>query len=131
MKTAPSTKRPSAASSPTPDALLKKLGLNADNPGVFCGEWLGSGKPLKSVSPIDGRVLATVRTATPEEYERAVQRAQEAFREWQLVPAPSAAKSSANSATPCATPKRDLGPPGHAGDGQDPRRGRGRSAGDD
>ena len=54
MKTAPSTKRPSAANAPTPDALLKKLGLSADNPGVFCGEWLGSGKPLKSVSPIDG-----------------------------------------------------------------------------
>ena len=34
-------------SSPTStSALLKKLGLRAENPGVFCGEWLGSGKPL-------------------------------------------------------------------------------------
>ena len=40
-------------------ALLRKLGLKPINPGVFCGEWLGSGRMLKSVSPIDGKVLAT------------------------------------------------------------------------
>jgi aldehyde dehydrogenase (NAD+) len=64
------------------------LGLNADNPGVFCGEWLGSGKSLASVSPIDGKILATVRTATPAEYERTAEAAQKAFKEWQTVPPP-------------------------------------------
>src|ERR1035437_7981506 len=82
-----SSKRPAAAPASN-SSLLKKLGLESDNPGVFCGEWLGSGKPLKSVSPIDGRVLATVRTATEAEYERTARRAQAAFRQWQLVPAP-------------------------------------------
>ena len=57
MKSSRTSKRPAAASAST-SALLKKLGLRADNPGVFCGDWLGSGKPLQSVSPIDGRVLA-------------------------------------------------------------------------
>jgi len=69
-------------------ALFKKLGLKESNPGVFCGEWLGGGKSLKSVSPINGRTLATVRTATEDEYERVVQRAQAAFQTWQSLPAP-------------------------------------------
>src|SRR5262249_42405207 len=69
-------------------SLLRKLGLEEENAGAFSGEWLGSGKLLQSISPIDGRLLATVRTATPEEYERTSQRAQEAFQKWQAVPAP-------------------------------------------
>src|SRR5438094_2334947 len=68
--------------------ILRKLGLEGDNPGVFCGEWLGSGKLLKSTSPIDGKLLATVRTATAEQYERTVRRARVAFEQWRAVPAP-------------------------------------------
>src|SRR5258708_6676611 len=74
--------------SASPDGILRKLGLEGDNPGVFCGDWIGSGKVLKSVSPINGQVLATVRTATPEQYERTVARAREAFEKWRMVPAP-------------------------------------------
>ena len=73
---------------PTTSTLLKKLGLERDNPGAFCGEWLGNGPPLQSVSPIDGRTLASIRTATPEQYEQTVQRALAAFGQWQTVPAP-------------------------------------------
>ena len=69
-------------------SVLRKLGLDRENPGVFCGEWLGSGDLLKSISPINGQVLATVRTATADEYERSVKRAQTAFHQWQQVPAP-------------------------------------------
>src|SRR5262245_50377906 len=69
-------------------SVLRKLGLDRENPGVFCGEWLGSGELLKSISPINGEALATVRTATSDEYERSVKRAQAAFRQWQQVPAP-------------------------------------------
>src|SRR5438034_1306612 len=74
--------------SPVCAGVLGKLGLEADNPGAFCGEWLGSGAPLKSISPIDGKALATVRTATAQEYERTVERARAAFHEWENVPAP-------------------------------------------
>ena len=69
-------------------SLLKKLGLSQSNAGAFCGEWLGRGKQLDSVSPVDGKLLASVRTATPEDYERVVQRAEAAFQKWQTVPAP-------------------------------------------
>ncbi len=71
-----------------PPAILQQLGLTAENAGVFDGQWAANGPVLKSVSPIDGKVLASVRTATADDYERAVQRAQAAFAVWQSVPAP-------------------------------------------
>jgi aldehyde dehydrogenase (NAD+) len=72
----------------SPTAILKKLGLQADNAGVFDGQWFGGGPVLKSVSPIDGKVLASVRTATAADYERTMERAAAAFASWQSVPAP-------------------------------------------
>src|SRR5467141_4080243 len=70
------------------DAALEKLGLRKINRGVFCGEWRGSGPVAEKVSPIDGRVIAAVREATPEDYEWAVLRAQAAFLKWRTTPAP-------------------------------------------
>src|SRR4051794_29834378 len=69
-------------------ALLKKLGLKAVNPGVFCGEWRGDGTVVQSISPNDGKPLASIRQATPEEYELCVKCASAAFQKWQTVPAP-------------------------------------------
>src|ERR1051326_8755089 len=82
-----SAKKAKTASIPV-GAVLRRLGLERENPGVFCGEWLGSGELLRSISPINGELLATVRTATADEYERSVKRAQTAFHQWQQVPAP-------------------------------------------
>ena len=39
-------------------SLLKKLGISDENPGVFCGEWLGSGPVIEKFSPIDGNQMA-------------------------------------------------------------------------
>ena len=90
-------------------SIVRKLGLREENPGAFCGEWLGSGKPLQSLSPIDGRLLATVRTATPEEYERTVQRAQQAFLKWQTVPAPKRGEIVRQLGNALREAKPDLG----------------------
>ena len=100
-------RQPTAATSTS--ALLKKLGFRADNPGVFCGEWLGSGKPLPSLSPIDCSLLATVRTATADEYERTARRAQAAFQQWQLVPAPKRGEIVRQLGNALRDAKRDLG----------------------
>src|SRR4051812_9439361 len=89
--------------------LLRKLGLKPENPGGFCGEWLGSGKPLQSVSPINGQVLATVRTTTPEEYERVLERAQAAFQKWQQVPAPKRGELIRQLGNALREAKQDLG----------------------
>jgi aldehyde dehydrogenase (NAD+) len=67
---------------------LRKLGLNKVNPGVFCGEWTGSGGGVPCVSPIDGQAIASVQPGRAEDYDRAVVRAQEAFLKWRVTPAP-------------------------------------------
>ena len=69
-------------------ALLRKLGIESNNPGGFCGEWSGRGERLDSISPIDGKVIASVTQVTPDEYERICSRAHEAFLKWRAVPAP-------------------------------------------
>src|SRR5439155_4053446 len=66
-------------------------------------------KLLKSVSPIDGQTLATVRTATPAQYERTVKRAQEAFQQWQNVPAPKRGDIARQLGNALRQAKRDLG----------------------
>ncbi|MFH1417155.1 MAG: aldehyde dehydrogenase family protein [Planctomycetota bacterium] len=68
--------------------ILKKLGIKSTNPGVFNGKWMGSDKPLEVVSPINGKVIASVKQATPEEYEQTMVAAQKAFEGWRTVPAP-------------------------------------------
>ena len=67
---------------------LAKLGIEENNLGGFCGEWLGSGPQLESTSPIDGAVIAHVRQVTEEEYEKIADRAHRAFLEWRKMPAP-------------------------------------------
>lgn len=103
-----SSKKKSSASAATA-AVLRKLGLKEANPGAFCGEWLGSGKVLKSVSPINGQLLATIRTATPEQYERTVQRAQAAFSTWQILPAPKRGEIVRQLGNALREAKHDLG----------------------
>jgi len=68
--------------------VLKKLGLEEENAGVFDGAWCGSGEKIDKISPIDGKKIASFRTASAEEYERAIARAHEAFLKWRVTPGP-------------------------------------------
>ena len=67
---------------------LEKLGLTDDNAGVFDGEWRGGGAKIDKISPIDGRRLASVRTASDDDYDKAISRAHEAFLKWRVTPGP-------------------------------------------
>src|SRR5213595_1642137 len=67
---------------------LEKLGLTDENDGVFDGEWRGGGAKIDKISPIDGRRLASVRTASDDEYGKAIARAYEAFLKWRVTPGP-------------------------------------------
>jgi len=69
-------------------AILSKLGIEPENPGGYCGEWLASGGPIESVSPIDGKPIASVHQVTAGELDRIVTQAQAAFENWRTVPAP-------------------------------------------
>src|SRR5881409_2600790 len=68
--------------------VLEKLGIADDNPGVFDGEWRGGGAKIDKISPIDGRRLASVRTASDDDYNKAIARAQEALLKWRITPGP-------------------------------------------
>jgi len=67
---------------------LQKLGLADDNAGVFDGEWRGGGAKIDKISPINGQKLASVRTASADDYDRAISRAHEAFLKWRTTPGP-------------------------------------------
>jgi aldehyde dehydrogenase (NAD+) len=90
-------------------ALFQRLGLQAINPGVFCGQWLGGGKIIRSVSPIDGKELAKVRTATPAEYELTIRAAVKAFSTWRTLPAPKRGEILRQFGNELRAVKKDLG----------------------
>jgi aldehyde dehydrogenase (NAD+) len=102
------TKSPSVSA--LTKAIFPKLGLSRRvNAGVFDGTWGGSGKLLASHSPIDGSLLAQVRTATPAEYERALRRARAAFAHWRTVPAPARGELIRQLGNALRAAKADLG----------------------
>ena len=70
--------------------VLKSLGLEDVNLGVSTGaEWFDTeGAVTSSFSPIDGKEIAKVKNGTMEDYEMVVAKAEAAFKEWRLVPAP-------------------------------------------
>jgi aldehyde dehydrogenase (NAD+) len=69
--------------------LLASLGIDDDNSGAFCGRWLDTqGSPVESVNPTTGEVLATIRSATADDYETVAAATEEAFNEWRTWPAP-------------------------------------------
>ncbi|MDQ6623956.1 MAG: aldehyde dehydrogenase family protein [Verrucomicrobiota bacterium] len=69
-------------------SVLEKLGIGEENEGAFDGEWRGGGAVLEKYSPIDGKLLARVLTASEEDYEQTITRAQEAFAKWRTTPGP-------------------------------------------
>lgn len=69
---------------------LEQLGISSHNHGLSTGQhWLGStGDSITSCSPVDGQPIASVFTADGASYDAVVSKAQEAFAEWKLWPAP-------------------------------------------
>jgi aldehyde dehydrogenase (NAD+) len=69
---------------------LKALGLEGDQNGACTGsEWLNTtGEVIESYSPADGQLIGKVRQATTDDYETVISKAQEAFLQWRMVPAP-------------------------------------------
>ena len=69
---------------------LRALGLGEINAGAWSGSWSSAqaGALIKSTNPADGQILARVRAATAEDYERVLASAVEAARRWRSVPAP-------------------------------------------
>src|SRR5438309_10632386 len=69
-------------------SLFDKLVLADVSTGGFYGECRGAGAKVDKISPMDGRGLASVRTASDDDYNKAITRAHEAFSKWRVTPAP-------------------------------------------
>ncbi len=91
------------------DRILASLGIEAENPGGFGGEWIGSGDVVVSTSPIDGEPIASVKQVTPEEYDSVVQAAHAAFLKWRLTPAPKRGETVRVLGNLLRDKKKDLG----------------------
>jgi aldehyde dehydrogenase (NAD+) len=69
---------------------LKALHIESSNQGVSTGQqWINStGEIINSVSPVDGKLIGSVASADKNSYEAVIKKAEEAFIQWRLVPAP-------------------------------------------
>ncbi|NTW37825.1 MAG: aldehyde dehydrogenase family protein [Syntrophobacteraceae bacterium] len=72
------------------DELLQRLGLSGVQEGAVtgCDTLPCHGSILEVVSPVNGRVLGSIRQASEGDYEQVAVRATEAFLHWRKVPAP-------------------------------------------
>lgn len=91
---------------------LKKLGIEGTNFGTSTGQrFLGSREQdtLSSRTPIDGSQIADITVTTREAYDRVVEKAQEAFKEWRMVPAPKRGEIVRQIGLELRKHKEDLG----------------------
>lgn len=69
---------------------LSTLKISSTNKGVSTGtKWIESkGELIDSFSPVDGKKIGSVIAADKDSYEAVINKAEEAFKTWRLVPAP-------------------------------------------
>lgn len=68
---------------------LKTLGVQPENHGTSTGlNNFGSGAEITSYTPVSGAAIGKVTTTTPQDYEKVISTAQEAFLVWREIPAP-------------------------------------------
>ncbi|HKL03720.1 MAG TPA: aldehyde dehydrogenase family protein [Cryomorphaceae bacterium] len=69
--------------------ILTKLGIKEKNHGCSTGQLsFSTGETLESHSPVDGQHIASVGTATAADFNKTLETARAAFKEWRMVPAP-------------------------------------------
>jgi aldehyde dehydrogenase (NAD+) len=93
------------------DAFLKRLGISEVNPGAAGVEGFleTHGAVREARTPIDGSVIAKVRLATADDYERVVRGSVEAFAHWRTVPAPKRGEILREVGDALRAHKEDLG----------------------
>ena len=68
---------------------LKQLGIKELNAGTSTGsDFFGNGPVFESTSPVDGKVIGKISSTTEEDYSKMMDKAQAAFKEWRMKPAP-------------------------------------------
>ncbi|MEY8849635.1 aldehyde dehydrogenase family protein [Psychroserpens sp. XS_ASV72] len=68
---------------------LTELGIKDINEGTSTGsDNFSNGELIASYSPVDGQLIAKVKSTTKEDYEKVMSVATSAFKTWRLMPAP-------------------------------------------
>lgn len=68
---------------------LKRLGIFTENNGTSTGlEFFSSGQNIESNSPVDGKLIASIKTSDANDYEKVLVKAQEAYKEFRQIPSP-------------------------------------------
>ena len=68
---------------------LKQLGVVTINEGTSTGSNnFSNGAIIESYSPVDGKLIGSVKTTTKEDYEKMMNVATSAFKSWKTIPAP-------------------------------------------
>ncbi|HUG67231.1 MAG TPA: aldehyde dehydrogenase family protein, partial [Pirellulaceae bacterium] len=93
------------------ECLLERLGIGDANSGVFCGNWVEhpGGEAITSINPATGEPIASVATATREDYDLCVVHAQQSFDCWRMMPPPQRGEIVRQLGQVLREHKRDLG----------------------
>jgi len=90
--------------------LLERLGIQAENPGLYIGgPQSTSGEIVESTNPTTGEVIASIRLATREDYEKCTAEAVRVFQEWRMLPAPKRGEIVREMGNALREHKEDLG----------------------
>ena len=90
--------------------VLKALGLKEINNGCSTGQnWFANGAELESYSPVDGKLIAKVKTGTKADYLKIISTANEAYAYWRLIPAPKRGEYVRQFGDKLRAKKADLG----------------------
>lgn len=91
---------------------LKNLGISSNNAGTGTGQhnWGDEqGDKITSTSPVDGSVIGEISVTTKDDFEKVVEKAQEAFKEWRMTPAPQRGEIVRQIGLKLRERKEDLG----------------------
>lgn len=90
---------------------IKNLGIKEQNSGAATGnDWIDSnGEVIESFSPVDGKLIGKVTSATEDSYEQVIKTASEAFKSWKLTPAPKRGEIVRQVGEELRKNKEDLG----------------------
>lgn len=92
------------------DKTLKNLGIKEENKGTSTGgKFFASGKTIESFSPVDGKLIAKIKSSGENDYYKVIDTAQKAFQEFRLIPAPKRGELVRQLAQKLRDYKDDLG----------------------
>lgn len=90
--------------------VLKRLGIEEMNEGCSTGKnWFSEGEIIESYSPVDGKLIAKVKSGTAEDYKKVIESAKSAYLYWRQIPAPKRGEIVRQFGNKLREKKSDLG----------------------